>query len=137
MSLSLPTYLTNGTSLLMDSNFTDRLHFGDATVGWIGDPRLGIYHNPREDRVEVHRLCEDGEMRLIVRSRPGQRILDIGLLKFLADHDSQSRRQYDVVADIDKKNNALKADQRRQTEGKLEESFKRIAWGAEKDGLFR
>jgi hypothetical protein len=94
--LQLPTPLPDGSTLLMDSDFEHRLRSGDATVGWTGDERLYAAFNPAEDRIEVWRWCEDDTPRLVARSRPGMRVLDAGLLAYLAAHDSQSRRAFDA-----------------------------------------
>lgn len=96
--MSLVQFLPNGMSLLVDPDFYDRLHYGDPTLGWVGDERLGVYHE--NGRIELWRHCEDGEMRLIVRSKPGMDRLDAGLIKFLAEHDSQSRRAYNPVDEV-------------------------------------
>jgi hypothetical protein len=96
--MALVQFLPNGMSLMVDPDFYDRLHYGDATVGWTGDERLGVYHE--NGRIELWRHCEDGEMRLIVRSRPGMDRLDASILKFLAEHDSQSRRGYNAADEI-------------------------------------
>lgn len=96
MSVQVPFQLPNGMVLWQDDDFMARLHNGDATYGWIGDPDLGVYWNGEEQRVELWRWCEDGKPRQIVRSKPGVSVMDGGLLKFLAEHDSQSRKHYDV-----------------------------------------
>ena len=68
MSLSLPQLLNDGSTLVVDHDFIDRLHNGDATIGWLGDDRLGVYCTP--GGIEIRRLCEDGELRVIMRSKP-------------------------------------------------------------------
>src|ERR1041384_5246756 len=102
MTIQLPVLLNDGSSLLMDADFDRRLKEGDASIGWTGDERLGVYY--ADGRIEIRRLCEDGELRVIMRSRPGMKLLDTQALRFLAEHDSQSRRAYDVRAEMDKHN---------------------------------
>jgi hypothetical protein len=129
--MALATFLPNGMSLYVDSDFYDRLHNGDASVGWTGDPRLGVYHE--HGRIEIWRHCEDGEPRLIVRSRPGMDKLDASVLRFLAEHDSQSRRGYDVRADMDAVNAAVKKEYERQAKERLADAADRLRHGLKKD----
>jgi hypothetical protein len=129
--MALATWLPNGMSLYVDSDFYDRLHNGDASVGWTGDPRLGVYHE--NGRLEIWRHCEDGVPRLIVRSRPGLNTLDGGVLKFLAEHDSQSRRAYDVRADMDAVNAAVKKEYERQAKERADDAAERLYHGLKKD----
>jgi hypothetical protein len=65
MSLSLPTLLADGSTLMVDHDFITRLHEGDASIGWLGDERLGVYCTP--GGIEIRRLCEDNELRVIMR----------------------------------------------------------------------
>lgn len=87
MSLTLPTLLADGSTLMVDHDFVTRLHNGDPTIGWLGDDRLGVYATPTG--LEIKRLCEDGEIRVIMRSKPGVRVLNTDTLRFLAAHDGR------------------------------------------------
>jgi hypothetical protein len=129
--MALATFLPNGMSLYVDADFYDRLHNGDASVGWVGDERLAVYHE--HGRIEIWRHCEDGEPRLIVRSRPGMNTLDSAVLRFLAEHDSQSRRAYDVRADMDAVNAAVQKEYERQAKEKTDEAADRLYHGLKKD----
>jgi hypothetical protein len=129
--MALATFLPNGMSLYVDSDFYDRLHNGDASVGWTGDPRLAVYHE--HGRIEIWRHCEDGVPRLIVRSRPGMDTLDASVLRFLAEHDSQSRRAYDVRADMDAVNAAVRKEYERQAKERTDEAADRLYHGLKKD----
>ena len=124
-------FLPNGMSLLVDADFYNRLHNGDASVGWVGDPNLAVYHE--HGRIEIWRHCEDGEPRLIVRSRPGMDRLDAGVLRFLAEHDSQSRRGYDVREDIATFNAAVEKELKRKNDEKVAESADRLRHALLKD----
>lgn len=106
-TLLLPTFLPGGESLLQDHDFVKRLHEGDASIGWLGDERLGVYF--ADDRIELWRHCEDGEMRLILRSRAGHRTLNTDTLRVLAAHDSRRRGGFDAVAETNRHNDALRA----------------------------
>jgi hypothetical protein len=131
MSLQLPVLLNDGSTLLMDSDFEDRLHNGDASVGWVGDDRLGVYQ--AQGCLELRRLCEDGELRVIMRSRPGVRVLDVQTLKFLAEHDSQSRRAYDVRADMDAHNETIRRHAAVDATAQNEQVADRLRWALRKD----
>lgn len=50
-----------------------RLHYGDPTKGWEGDPRLAVYYDPRAKVWELTRYEADGQYRLVARSKPGVR----------------------------------------------------------------
>lgn len=118
-------------SLYVDADFYDRLHNGDASVGWTGDERLGVYHE--HGRIEIWRHCEDGVPRLIVRSRPGMDKLDAGLLRFLAEHDSQSRRAYDVKGETDALNAAIQKEIDRKKKEAADEAADRVYSAVKKD----
>lgn len=131
MSIPAYTHLPNGMSLLVDHDFYQRLHYGDASLGWTGDERLAVYHE--NGRIEIWRHCEDGEPRLIVRSRPGMDRLDAGVLRFLAEHDSQSRRNYDVKAEADAANRAIQKELDRLEQERAAEASERLYHGLKKD----
>lgn len=130
-SLQVPFFLPNGMTLFQDANFMTRLHNGDPTYGWVGDERLGVYH--AGGRIEIWRHCEDGVPRLIVRSKPGVNVLDGGLLRFLAEHDSMSRRAYNVRADMDAANAAVQRELDRKAQEQTEEAAERLEHGLRKD----
>ena len=102
MGAEIPQILPGGETLWIDSEFMTKLHKGAPEVGWIGDDRLGVYFG--NNCMELRRADDHGNMRLIMRSRPGLRHLGTETLVFLAEHDPQSRRQYDIVADINEHN---------------------------------
>jgi hypothetical protein len=128
---TLPELLPDGTSLLRDSDFDDRLHNGDATIGWTGDPRLGVYLE--DDRVVLMRLCEDGVLRPIMRSKPGHRRLDTAALRFLAEHDSQSRRGYDAGKELLEHNQKVLFAKEQAAADKREDAADRLHHALRKD----
>lgn len=130
-SLVLPTFLPGGQSLMVDSDFYDRLHNGDASIGWVGDPSLGVYHS--DDCVELWRHCADGETRMIMRSRPGLTSLGTEALRFLAEHDSQSRRQYDAVAETNAHNDRIRRREAADRDAQMEDVADRLQFGLRKD----
>jgi hypothetical protein len=131
MTISLPVLLNDGSTLLMDSDFEQRLKHGDASIGWTGDERLGVYQ--ADGRIEIRRLCEDDELRVVMRSRPGMRILDTQALRFLAEHDSQSRRAYDVRADMDKHNATVERHAQADHRAHVEQFADKLRWAMRKD----
>lgn len=130
LRIQLPELLPDGTTLLRDADFDRRLHDGDASLGWNGDPRLGVYL--ADDRVELRRLCEDGELRLIMRSKPGHRSLDTAALRFLAEHDSQSRRRYSGQEVIDH-NRKLLAAREQAAKDAREDAADKLHWALRRD----
>jgi hypothetical protein len=129
--IQLPVLLNDGSSLLMDADFDKRLKEGDPSIGWTGDERLGVYY--ADGRIEIRRLCEDGELRVIMRSRPGMQVLDTQALRFLAEHDSQSRRAYDARADMDQHNDTIRRDAERNIAARNEQSAEKLRWALRRD----
>lgn len=133
MNIQTPTPLPDGSTLLMDSDFEHRLHYGDATVAWVGDERLYTAFSPADDRIEIWRWCEDEQPRLVARSRPGARILDSGLLAFLAQHDSQSRRGFDAGRETIAHNQKLIAAREQAAADAREDAGDKLHWALRKD----
>jgi hypothetical protein len=100
--MDIPTALPTGETIWMDSEFIKLLHEGKPEIGWIGDDRIMPYFG--NNCIELRRADDQGNMRLLMRSKPGVRQLGNEALLFLATHDSQSRKAYDVKADIDTRN---------------------------------
>lgn len=126
--------MPDGTFVLEDDDFLTRLHEGDATVGWIGDPWLYMAYNKLDNRIEIWRHCEDGVPRMIMRSKPGVRVLDTAVLKFLAEHDSQSRRKYDAHEETVRHNDALTAANNQAYQAKMVDVYDRLRMGMKRDG---
>lgn len=80
----------------MEAAIVDKLHHGDPTLGWEGDPNLALYSEP-DGSYMLCRLEADGEMRLVARSRPGLR-LDDGLIRHLVAHDTRRVDPLDLVS---------------------------------------
>lgn len=96
--MDIPEILPNGETLWVDHEFYDLLKNGKPEIGWVGDDRLAVYHGP--NHMEIRRRDDEGNMRLIMKSRPGLKRLGVETLIFLAEHDPQSRKGYDVMQDI-------------------------------------
>lgn len=138
MDLTLPTMLPDGRSLWVDADFYQRLHFGDASIGWNGDPTLAVYHE--NDRLVIVRWAT-GEPQTIMRSKPGHKHLDTAALVFLAQHDSQRRGGFDPKAYVDSHNAAIERDRQRELDAKSDEAIDKLhraflaEYGAHAGGL--
>lgn len=130
MDLSVPSFLPNGESLWIDADFNRRLHWGDASIGWNGDPTLAVYHEG--DRLVIVRWA-DGHPRPIMRSKPGHKSLDTATLAFLAAHDSQRRGGFDPKAYVDGHNARINAARQAETDAKFEEAADKLHWALRKD----
>jgi hypothetical protein len=130
MSLSLPQLLADGSTLMVDHDFITRLHTGDPTIGWLGDERLGVYATPTG--IEIKRLCEDGELRVIMRSKPGVRVLSTDTLRFLAAHDGRGAGA--GIADrIIAQNDRVRAAQNAQLREFCDDAADRLEFALMKD----
>lgn len=106
--MDAPHNLPDGSSLWMDTEFMKYLHEGKPEIGLVGDPRLAPYLY--QDRVQIRRSDEFGNYRhVVMQSKPGVRTLGMEALVFLAEHDSQSRKAYNVVDDINTHNAGVQA----------------------------
>lgn len=107
----------------------DKLHGGDPTCGWEGDPFLDMYF---DDRAKRWVLCrhENGTVNPILRSRPGAK-LDSSLIEFLITHDTH--RGYNVVEDVIKNNRKIERENMRNAVEQMAESADRLKFALRKD----
>jgi len=123
-----------GRRLWTDPEVADivhRLHYGDPTLGWEGDPRLALYY--REDgRWELQRLEADGEYRVVCRSRPGL-ALDLGLIRHLVAHDMRRKNALALQEEIDKANAKVAQDREDALASEANEALSKVVWGLNKD----
>lgn len=124
--------MRDGSTKWVDSEFYELLHRGKPEIGWIGDEKLAVYHADN-GCMEIRRADDQGNMRLVMRSRPGLRRLGIDALVFLANHDSQSRLAYDVVKDVDETNALARARQDSFRADSRGEAVDRLAHALYKD----
>ena len=104
---------------------------GDAITGWRGDPTMDVYVWPDVGQVAIYGFDRAGERYLAAAeslSNPGWRH---DLLRRLRDGDYQRGR--DVLADIDKKNEAARAATDKRWDEFAEENAEKIAWGLRRD----
>lgn len=132
-SLQLPTHHGPAT-LWIDGDVAElvkAMHEGDPTLGWEGDERLGIYRNDK-GQWEIGRLGEDGQMYLILRSRPGA-VLDRSVLVRLAEAD-QRRRNATTLEDIMDENDRLMAAREQHTVEAVTEASTKLYFALAKAG---
>lgn len=112
----------------------DKLHNGDPTKGWDGDPRLEVYFEPIEQRWELWRLEDDNVYRMTCRSQPGVPF-DERLIEHLVAHDRR-RFKKSLHDQITEKNEALERAVRAENESYVtEEVNPRLRWALKKDGV--
>jgi hypothetical protein len=131
MSLIRPFTMNNGVMVEMQGDVLDMLRFGYAPLGWEGDPRLTLAYNRVEDRIELWREEDDGEFRIVTRSRPGMRTVDMNLVKFLVDHDRQ--RGFDPQKAVDDHNEKILKHNYEKTQGAIDEAADRLHGALRKD----
>ena len=113
-----------GKVLFMSSevqDFIHKLHYGDPTLGWEGDPRLALYHE--DGGWVLERLEADGTYHTVCRSKPGV-ALDERLIIGLIAHDH--RRGYDPLSEMTEYRDDSDDDA-------LREAIERVYHGAAKD----
>lgn len=122
----------DGNSLWMAPEVEDivhALHYGDATLGWEGDPRLALYRTS-DNRWELWRLEEDGEYRRFMRSKPNAR-LDNRLIMELVAHDT--RRGFDAHTSISGHNARLEKERDEKLQAVTTEALEKVYHAARKD----
>jgi hypothetical protein len=126
-----------GRRLWLDASMRDviaKLHHGDPTKGWDGDPRLEVYFNAPEQRWELMRLEDDNVYRMVCRSQPGVPF-DERLIEHLVAHDRR-RFKTSLHDQIKAKNDAVDREIRRRNDDYINEEVNpRVNWAMRKDGL--
>ncbi len=130
--MDIPTNMPDGSVLWMDHEFIRYLHEGKPEIGLVGDPRLAPFLNG--NHIEIRRADEQGNYKhVIMKSKPGVRTLGMEALVFLAEHDSQSRRAYDVVKDVNESNARAQANLDTKRAESRAEAADRLAHALYKD----
>ena len=125
-----PQYV-DGNTLWVDpevQEFVQKMHYGDATLGWQGDPRLSLYRTP-DHRWVIYREEADSVPRPVCMSRPG---LPLGNAVFLhlAAHDHRNGFDPGKLL-MDHKGNPLSLAS--GAEDKIREAHEKLAVAAAKD----
>jgi len=121
----------DGNTLWMDpevQEFIQKMHYGDPTLGWQGDPRLSLYRTP-DRRWAIYREEGNGEVVPVCRSRQD---LPLGNAVFmhLAAHDH--RNGFDPGSLLmDHKGNPLNMPEK--ASDALREAHEKLAVAAAKD----
>lgn len=115
--------------LLLEGEVADKIRFGDPSKGWEGDDRLMLAWNGKEQRIELWRLEHDEQYRMVLRGRPGKRVVDMGLIDFLVQHDV--RRGFDVKVSMDAHNAKVERDD--PSHDKVRAATEKLAWAIKKD----
>ena len=122
----------DGGMVEIDSELIDALHNGYSPLGWEGDPLLYLAWNRQDQRMELwrHNLNRDGKPGMVMRGRPGQRVADMNLIRFLVEHDT---RRTDVLGNIEKHNAQVRKDALSAQRDKMGEAAERLYHGFQKD----
>lgn len=125
----------NGKRLMIDpevQDLVDRLHNGDPTLGWEGDPRLALTGG-RDPLTGVNYWelvrFENGQYNVVARSRPGLK-LDRSLIMHLVAHDLRRRTMDEVNAEIDRHNEALTKAAETAAQEKAADRLAKVYWAA-------
>lgn len=98
----------DGNRLWKDPSVTDlidRLHNGDPTRGWEGDPRLAIYYIAQTKQWELMRLEADGEYRRVAVSKPGVPLSPTIIDELVA---RDVRRGFNLAETVNQSNDRIK-----------------------------
>lgn len=136
----MPLHLPDGSASYPEyEDLAERIVNGDGVL-WQGDPymslHIGVVTNARNGRVvghrlEVHRWCEDGEVRRIGSWHPSEQYrIPMDLARMRADQPGGSK----IIAEIDAHNAKIEAEaEQREFDAKanmLERLAYEFAFGA-------
>ena len=116
------------------SDIVHKLHHGDPTLGWEGDPRLALYleRGPAGQQWVLERLERDGKYRRVCRAKPGV-ALDNSLIMHLVAHDMRRKKENEFLEQIDKVNAQVERAEQAAAEEKMQEAFERVVYALDKD----
>jgi hypothetical protein len=133
-ALAHPEVMPDGTIAHVEAGIVDKLHYGDPTKGWEGDPNLQMAWNGQTEVWTLWRLEDDCEWRVVCRSKPGVPF-DERLIEQLVSWDRR-RFKKSLHDQIVEKNAAVEREiQRANDEYINEEVNPRLDWALKKDGL--
>lgn len=129
-----PEVMPDGSVAYAEPGIVDKLHYGDPTKGWEGDPNLHMAWNGQTEQWTLWRLEDDAEWRIVCRSQPGVPF-DERLIERLVEHDR--RRMTQSLHDrIVAHNDAVDREKRRHNDDYIhEEVAPRLDWALKKDGM--
>lgn len=104
------------------------IQYGNPTVGWEGDIRIGVYLNA--GRWELWRYSDDGNYYCFLRSPHGAPLDRNLVCRMLVEADG---RRKNVKAEIDLHNAALKAARERDAQDQADAAAEKLHWALRKD----
>lgn len=126
--------MVSGAAVVVDSRamdgLIDRLHNGDATLGWEGDPRLALAFNKETQRWELWRLEVDNKYRICARSQAGH-AFPPSLIPALVAQDG--RRGHDALGAVVKHNEQVEKDEMSALAEAMGPAHERLFWALRKD----
>jgi hypothetical protein len=126
--------MPDGSVAHVEPGILDKLHYGDATKGWAGDPNLHMAWDGQTERWSLWRLEQDCQWHVVCRSQPGVPF-DERLLEHLVAHDRR-RFKTSLHDQIVAKNEAVDREIRRRNDDYIvNEVNPRLDWALKKDGL--
>jgi hypothetical protein len=133
-ALVYPEVMPDGSVAHVEPGILHKLHYGDATKGWEGDPNLHMTWNGQTERWSLWRLEQDCQWHVVCRSQPGIPF-DERLLEHLVSHDRR-RFKKPLHDQIVEKNEAVDREIRRKNDDFIENEVNpRLDWALKKDGL--
>lgn len=105
----LPDHTRSGSRRWDDPSVRDlvhRLHYGDATLGWEGDDRLGLFES-EGGGWELWRFDEQGGDSIVCRGTAGNPAM---LISALVAHDTRKRSADAILEGLAREENAREAE---------------------------
>lgn len=124
-----PETLMNGDVMMLEGDVADKIQLGDPTKGWEGDPRLVLAWNRRDQRIELWRRERDEHYHLVLRGKPGKRVVDMGIIDFLVSNDV--RRGFNVEKYVNEHNDAVKRND--PSNDRVAAATEKLLWAIKKD----
>ena len=110
-----------------------KLHYGDAVVGWEGDPRMALYLNEDNKwllvRWSPNPETMEEEPVPVLLSRPDVPIG--GLIRWLVEHDC--RNGHDVMAELKRRRATREAEANAESKELIGETVDRLAFSFSKN----
>lgn len=109
-----------------------RIAYGDNTIGWRGDRYLQLYHNVVEDKMEI--WCELPDRKPVLVMKVDAATFDINkALAVLRDADHRAQSPEEIIARVDRHNEAVEMGRAKQYAAMREAAHERGHWALRKD----
>lgn len=116
----------------MGEHWQKALWEGDPDVGWDGDRFLVVYHHVITDDILVKFEVPNQEPVLVFRVPLAEWDIKKACAR-LARADGRKRSAFDVIDDVDRHNNALRAAEATRKEEALADATEKVQWALRKD----